>query len=935
LFLIYFYFLQSLWLVDENCILRQNIALWPWVPRVFVYHLGSDVLRMFQGTHNLTRGAAMRLIVAMLVFAATTVCGMFPCFAGTGTISGTLRDSNHNPIAGFNVSAYTSKQQGGGGSVASTQSDSSGVYTLTNVPEGSIYLQAAGASASKNYQWTYWDGKVGSTNYNESVPIPVTSGGSRTGIDMTLQAGGALTVTFANAAGNPVSDMSLLVYPGSACNGSNLPSYPSSGNTVTAYGLPPGTVYLKPWTNNSSNAYMLDWWSQSGSTSSCSNAGPVTITAGQTTGPLAFTLIEGSKITGKVTNGAGTGLPDLSVAAYTGSPCGQTSQVAYANTDSNGDYSLVIPPATPYYVRVNDYNTRSYMQSWWNNGTGSTNCSAATTLTGTLGTPVQNINFTMQTGGSISGTVTDANNTGVSGVVVQAYDAAGYSLNQATTNASGAYTITNIPAGYALVYADGTANSNNYLRKWWDGATGDINRYRAQGVNGDGATAKTGVNFSLEAGGTVSGVITGPSGAALSGASVRAYPGAPVNNYSSMTSTTTNASGAYTLKGMPGQVYVQAYAASSGVNAVSTWWTGTPGGSFKNDEARPVTVAPNAPVTDINLQAAAGGTVSGVVRDGNGNPLASKSVTVLTRTDCGTVSAGSTSTDSNGAFSVIGVPAGDAYVRASGGSYEPVWWTASGGTTDFANAETVAVTAGQTKSGLVLALPAAGSISGTITDATSGTPLYGVSVFAIANACPTQSITKYVSTVTAVDGSYTLNGVAPGTQYVWTGSSLRRTDHAVTWHSNGTGASDCHSAKGVVVTAGNTSTGVNMSLPHGGILSGRLTSPAGAGRSCAQVRASRGSACSDGTFIVSEPTRYDGTFTLYGLPAGSAYIAAGGNSNQHWQYRFWNGTTGVAACTQAGAVNVINGATITDVNMVLPPMGTITPCLNLLMPDGN
>ena len=56
---------------------------------------------------------------------------------------------------------------------------------------------------------------------------------------------------------------------------------------------------------------------------------------------------------------------------------------------------------------------------------------------------------------------------------------------------------------------------------------------------------------------------------------------------------------------------------------------------------------------------------------------------------------------------------------------------------------------------------------------------------------------------------------------------------------------------------------------------------------------------------------------------------------QPLQARYWNGTTGVAACSQAAAVNVTSGAAINDVNMVLPPMVTTTPCLNLLMPDSN
>lgn len=856
--------------------------------------------------------------------------------AATGTISGKLVNyDTGDPIVGYPVTAYLSKQSGGSNAQGQATTASDGTFTLT-LNEGTYYLQSAGANATNNYQWTYWDNNYGSTDYTTSTAVTVSNASPVTGVNMRLKPGGTLVVKFTDASNNPITGVQLLVYPNAACNNPyNIPSYNSVGDTVTAYGVPPGTVYMKPWINGSSNTYLLNWWNGNpGGSLSCSGASGLTITAGQTSGTHTFALAQGGKISGTVKNASNVALQNMNVAAYTGTPCSSTTQVTYAGTDYNGAYTLVVPADTPYYIRVNDYNTRSYIQSWWGGAAGTTSCSQATTLTGTIGSPISGVNFTMQTGGSIAGTVTNATGTGLSGIVVQAYDATGYYLNQATTGSNGAYVIAGIPAGYALVFADGTTNNNNFVRKWWDGGTGDINRYRGKGVLGDGTTTQTGVNFSLEAGGTISGVVSGPGGTALAGASIRVYPDAPVNNYSSISSTTTDSSGAFTLKGMPGQVYVQAYAATSGVNAVPIWWTGTAGGSFANADARPVTVTPGASST-LAFNVPAGGTVSGVVRDTDGNPRANKSVSVMAKTDCGTVTVGSTTTASDGTFSMIGVPTGDAYVRASGGNYEPVWWTASGGTTDFANAETVAVTAGQTRSGLALALPSAGSLSGTITDSSTGEPLYGISVFAIESACPTQNITKVASTVTAADGTYTLSGLAPGTQYVWTGSSLRRSDHAVTWHSNGSGASACQNAQGVSVTANNTTTGVNVSLPHGGILSGVLTAPSGSARNCGAVRATMGNACSSGTFIVSATSDYDGSYTLYGLPVGSDYIAAGGAASQRLQQRFWNGTTGVGSCSQAAGVSVTSGQVINNVDMVLPPMGGVDPCTNLLILNNN
>ena len=94
----------------------------------------------------------MRSKGAFVFFMAAIIFHATMAMAATGSISGHLSDSNGNPIAGYSVTAYATKQQGGSNPIASTQSNGSGDFTLSNVPEGSVYLQSAGASAAKNYQ---------------------------------------------------------------------------------------------------------------------------------------------------------------------------------------------------------------------------------------------------------------------------------------------------------------------------------------------------------------------------------------------------------------------------------------------------------------------------------------------------------------------------------------------------------------------------------------------------------------------------------------------------------------------------------------------------------------------------------------------------------------------------------------------------------------
>lgn len=856
--------------------------------------------------------------MAAIIFRATMA------MAATGSISGHLSDSNGNPIAGYSVTAYATKQQGGSNPIASTQSNGSGDFTLSNVPEGSVYLQSAGASAAKNYQWTYWDGSTGTTNYNNAVAIPLAGGGQVTGINMTLLAGGTVVATFSDAQGNPITGMSLLLYPGAACNTQNLPSFPSAqgANQVTAYGVPPGTVYAKPWASSSS--YILSWW---GGGTNCNQAVGIPVVAGQTSQTLNFTLAEGGQITGTVTDPQGNPLVNMSVYALTGSPCGQTNYVTGSSTNQSGAYAVSVPVGTSYYLRAYDYSTRIYIPLWGDGAAGTANCSGAQAVAVNTTGAVPGTNFTMQLGGSVSGTVKDASAQPLTGIVVQAYNAQGFYMGQAATDAQGAFTITGLAPGYALIYADGTSTALNHVRKWWDGTTGDLNRYRATGVNISAAAPVSGLNFVLEAAGSVSGTITDHTGAPLPGVSIRGYATSPLNSAANFASATTGSDGSYILRGVPGQVFLEANAAASGINAASAWWTGS-GGQFGPAKARPLAVAPGATVSGINMQLAQGGSISGKITDSVGNGLSGMSVVAGVETDCSMAQAASVGTDANGVYTLVGVPTGKAHVRASGGNHVPRWKGATGSTASYQDSQAIPVVAGQGVSGIDVALPLGGGISGSVTGP-DGKPLYGVIVSSADQACSTTTQSFGATAVSFVDGSFTISGVPVGTAYVQTSSSLRRSDHAVTWHNGGTGTGTCSAAQAVTVTENATSGGVALTLPHGAIVNGVLSKAGPVGLSCVAVWSKTGSACPNGAYAATAVSQYDGSYTLYGLPAGNAYIGTTASATgQRWRDQYWNGTTGVSSCSQAAPLAVSGGDVVDDVNMTLPalvsPMATNT-----------
>jgi hypothetical protein len=114
----------------------------------------------------------------------------------------------------------------------------------------------------------------------------------------------------------------------------------------------------------------------------------VTVTAGDDTDEIEFTLEYGGAITGVVTDGDGNGVEGLWVSA------GKSDFFNWAMTDANGEYR--IPALSP-----GDYDVFVHQQDDW------VEQHYITPVPVTAGTDTYGINFVLEHGGSISGIVTD------------------------------------------------------------------------------------------------------------------------------------------------------------------------------------------------------------------------------------------------------------------------------------------------------------------------------------------------------------------------------------------------------------------------------------------------------------------------------------------------------------------------------------------------
>lgn len=265
-------------------------------------------------------------------------------------------------------------------------------------------------------------------------------------------------------------------------------------------------------------------------------------------------------------------------------------------------------------------------------------------------------------------------------------------------------------------------------------------------------------------------------------------------------------------------------------------------------------------------------------------------------------------TGDDGQWSSPSLDAGTYVVRASGPGYVTQF---AYGAHDFWDAQQIALADGDAQT-VDLTMVQAGAIAGTVTDATTGDPLDGICVDA-------QNDTSYGNACTNPDGTYEIDGLAPGDGYVvnfndFSGAHIGEYAHD---------AHDYESAERFTVTAGET-VQVDEDLDQAATISGHVTD-ASTGDSLANVCVlgmdqpesddpTGGYACTD----------EDGNYQMTGVAPGTWYVAVDDDSGAHPR-TWYPGTTDPAA---AVAVTTTGGQDTSAVDVALSPAayvsGTIT-----------
>ncbi len=439
-----------------------------------VARTGSGLMARLTG--RLRAGLLAPLLAVVVVAAAPAGASA----AGGSTVSGTVTvatgvNANHVhalllDAAGSEVAQSTVTDNSG--------STTTGTYTFANVANGTYKVYVIDTRGADDVVPTYYGG---ATSFSGASTISV--GGAYTIPAITLGSGGAITGTVTDAGSGDAAtgvvacevgapDPGQLAYWGPSVQGTYVDGKLCVAGTVStgSYsigGLVPGATYELQYTFGNTTQQWVDSFWVDGTTLTADPGSATTFTP-QTGSALtaSFTVPTLGSISGVATDPGGAPSTSLSVELVDSAGTVLSPGVTF----SSGTYTVA--GLLPGGYRVEFLPSSSLIAPQYYPSAAT--LSSATAVTVTSGTVTPNINVTLTSAATISGTVSAAQGgADVGGLEVDVVDASGNVLTSAFTNANGTYTIGGLPAGTWYLRFDGghAYNGMYYATEYYGGSS--------------------------------------------------------------------------------------------------------------------------------------------------------------------------------------------------------------------------------------------------------------------------------------------------------------------------------------------------------------------------------------------------------------------------------------------------------------------------------
>lgn len=317
-----------------------------------------------------------------------------------GSVTGTITDTNGNPIAGASVSVIPSSS--GAASTAEVKTDASGNYTLPKVQAGTYAVRASAP------------GYLGGTS-----PTFVVQQGANVAPTLMLTQAATVAGTITDANGKPIAGASVYLVP-------------PTGTTATVAGVKTDASGNYVLNNVPAGSYTVRAYA-TGYLSATSAA--FSVVPGSNAAPT-LALTQAATLTGTVTDANGKAIAGASV--YVVPPSGATATTTEVKTDASGGYTFS-------GLAAGSYTVRAYATGYF-----SATSPAFNIVPGNNTAPTLKLAQATVVGGS----VTDAAGNALAGASVSIVNAAtptGSALATLSTNANGQYTFSSLqPGTYVL-----------------------------------------------------------------------------------------------------------------------------------------------------------------------------------------------------------------------------------------------------------------------------------------------------------------------------------------------------------------------------------------------------------------------------------------------------------------------------------------------------
>ncbi len=400
----------------------------------------------------------------------------------TGTISGTTKDTDGNPIP--NASIYASSSDSTGYYYGYGYSDADGKYVLSGLRSSRYKVEC-----SKYGYIAEWYDNV--TDWQNASLVQVNDGFDTPNINFTLSRGGSISGNVTDRSGKPIPFVEIDVYDTSY----TWQTYAITNDSgyYCASGLGSGKYYATTY----NSIYFNQWYDGA---DSYFNATTVNVTIDHNTPDINFTLSAGSSISGKVTTKAG--VPIAFVSIYVVAQVDSMLEtVGYASTSDSGSYSIHrLKPGSNYYVYASAYG---YASRWFYNVASFNSATAIVLQEEETRTA---IDFTLPIAASISGKIQDKAGHAILSVYINVVDSLGSYIGYGSSDAQGIYTVTNLSDGiHYYVYA----SAYGYAARWYNNVA-SFNSATAIVLQEE--ETRTNIDFTLPPPGSISGRIRDDAG---------------------------------------------------------------------------------------------------------------------------------------------------------------------------------------------------------------------------------------------------------------------------------------------------------------------------------------------------------------------------------------------------------------------------------------